>query len=568
MNAVIYARYSSSAQNEQSIDGQIRVCREYAERNGMTVLHEYIDKAVSGRTDNRPAFQRMIADAKSGQFQYIIVYMLDRFSRDRYDSVYYKRELERYGVHVVSATEQLGSGDEGVILEAILESMAEMFSRKLAVRVKNGMQQSAINGTYVGGPVPFGYKVVDKKLVVDSPSAHVVKQIFEWYAAGIGKMEILRRLKEQGYNTNTGRPFSINSLTTLLKNKKYVGIYLYDGQEVTGGCPRIIDDVLFAKAQKILSASKRSSASKKAKVEYLLQGRAFCGYCGAPMVGESGRGKSGTIYNYYACAKKKRHHSCNKKNEKKGYIEWYVVEQTVQYVLDPMRIELIAHAVVERFNQSKDVTLLTSLKKQISSLEAQINKSVDQLIESDSKPVKKRLEEKIETLSFRKEHLEEEYTNLSIRVGVSLTEEQICAWLKSFCHGDPLDVDFQRKILRTFVNAVYFFDDKFVMFWNLRDSKQVSFVEMLDSMDEVLTAEPLQDSNSVRINKGVVHHKRPETIWFRVFCYLFSSVMGQIRPPWYTARRCPHPRAPHARRCPPHTGGIGRPIPRHTALVP
>lgn len=131
-NAVIYARFSSHAQNEQSIEGQLRICYEYAKREGLSVIEEYIDRALTGRSDDRPDFQRMISDARKKAFQYVIVYKLDRFTRNRYDSAIYKHKLKQCGVKVLSAMENIGDNPESIILEAVLEASAEYYSVDLS----------------------------------------------------------------------------------------------------------------------------------------------------------------------------------------------------------------------------------------------------------------------------------------------------------------------------------------------------------------------------------------------------------------------------------------------------
>ena len=175
-NAVIYARYSSHNQTEQSIEGQLRVCHEYAKREGYTIVGEYIDRAISGRTDDRPEFQRMIDDSRKGVFQYVIVYRLDRFTRNRYDSAIYKHKLKKNGVKVLSAMENIGDNPEGVILEAVLEASAEYYSLELSQKVKRGMRESALKGQYCTGTPPLGYKTVDGRLAIDETTAPFVKR--------------------------------------------------------------------------------------------------------------------------------------------------------------------------------------------------------------------------------------------------------------------------------------------------------------------------------------------------------------------------------------------------------
>ena len=124
MTGVIYARYSSDNQREESIDGQLRECTAFAQHNDIQIVGEYIDRALSAKTDNRPEFQQMIKDSSKGIFDVVIVWKLDRFSRNRYDSAHYKNILKKNGVKVISATEAISSGAEGILLESMLEGYA------------------------------------------------------------------------------------------------------------------------------------------------------------------------------------------------------------------------------------------------------------------------------------------------------------------------------------------------------------------------------------------------------------------------------------------------------------
>ena len=152
MTAVIYARYSSDNQREESIEGQLRECTAFADKNGITVLRHYIDRAVSAKTDNRPEFQNMIKDSGQKLFDMIIVWKLDRFARNRYDSARYKAQLKKNGVKVVSAIEVISDGAEGIILESMLEGFAEYYSVDLSEKVVRGMTDNALkcmfNGRY------------------------------------------------------------------------------------------------------------------------------------------------------------------------------------------------------------------------------------------------------------------------------------------------------------------------------------------------------------------------------------------------------------------------------------
>ena len=499
LNAVIYARYSSHSQQEQSIEGQLRDCYAYAQREGLQVVGEYIDRAISGKTDERPDFQRMIADASKKQFQRVIVWKLDRFARNRYDSAHYKAKLKKYGVKVVSATENISDEPEGIILEGLLESMAEYYSANLSKHVRRGQRESIINGTYLGGVPPIGYKVENKRLVIDERTAPTIRYMFEQYAKGVPKREIIAELNARGIRNKKGKPLTLSSMQAALRNEKYIGIYRYSGQEVTGGCEALIDEATFRKVQERLDKVKHAPAAAKAKIDYLLQGKAFCGYCGSRMVGESGRGKMGNTYHYYACGKRKKEHTCAKKNEKKDFIEWYVVEQTVEYVLTPDRMDYIAAALVAQYEKDFGDNRIKDYEKQLERINGEIRSLVDTLAVCPPS-ARQPIFDKMELLDVQKTDLEIDIAKLRVAARVQLTEEQIKVWLKQFCKGDLDDMEFRERIIDVFINSVYLYDDKTVIYYNIEGGKQVSYMEMLDSAEEPPFADDPQGSSGVRIS--------------------------------------------------------------------
>ena len=210
MKAVIYARYSSDNQREESIEGQIRECTAFAEKNDITVLKHYIDRAYSARTDHRPAFQEMIKDSDKHLFDMVIVWKLDRFSRDRYDSAHYKHILKKNGVKVISAKEHISEGPEGIILEAMLEGYAEFYSAELSEKIHRGQKENALKGKNNGGGVPLGY-LLDKKaqkLAIDPTTAPLVVEVFEKYADGKTVRSIVENFNARGLKTKKGQPFN------------------------------------------------------------------------------------------------------------------------------------------------------------------------------------------------------------------------------------------------------------------------------------------------------------------------------------------------------------------------
>ena len=503
--AVIYARYSSHSQTEQSIEGQLRVNYEYAEREGLKVVGEYIDRAVSGTSaDARPEFQRMIQDAKKRQFDYIIVYKLDRFARNRYDSAIYKHKLKEAGVKLLSATESISDNPEGIILEAVLEASAEYYSRELSQKVKRGLRESALKGTFTGGIPPIGYKVVNKKVVIDEEKAPIIRYAFEEYAKGKPKKEIVQELNNKGIRNSKGKPLTLTSFQHALKNRKYIGFVTYGGVDYESTYPVMIEPSIFEKVQERLAKVAHAPGAGKARQEYLLQGKAFCGMCGAKMVGDAGTSKTGAVHYYYSCGAKKKTRSCKKKSEKKGFLEWYVVEQTVEYVLTPVRMEYIAERVVEEYDKEFNSSRVKEYEKQIDKLERDTDKVFKLIMECDNQSMIKRYEKQIELLELQKADLEIDLSKLRIANGIRYTKQDIITWLKQFCKGDLMDEEFRRRIIDVFINSVYIYDDKMVVYYNIKNGKQVSYIDNCDALDE-MDAETTTDITGgigVRISNG------------------------------------------------------------------
>ena len=482
MNAVIYARFSSHSQREQSIEGQLRDCYEYARRYDINIVGEYIDRAISGTTDDRPDFQRMIADAPKKQFERIIVWKLDRFARNRYDSALYKHKLKQYGIRVISAMENVGEGDESILLEALLEASAEYYSLDLKKKIKRGQRESIAKGRWCGGPVPYGYKPVDGKLVADEKTAPIIRYVFEHYAAGVPMKEIIDELKCRGVRSSRGGELTYTTFSRALTNPVYIGNFMYKGELVPGVAEALIDEDTFSKVQILVKANAHAPAANKAKVEYLLQGKVFCGHCGSHMIGESGRSRNGDTYYYYSCAARKKKHSCRKKNEKKDFIEWYVVEQTLQYVLTPARMRDIAKAVVAEYDKEFSGSKVEEYEKAVKQYERELNKLVDALVDAP-KVAHKRIYEKMEALEQQKTSMENELVKLRIASEIRFTEEEVRAWLRRFCTGDLFDPEFRRSIIDTFINCIYLYDDRIIIFYNIKGGKQVSYVDLAESME-------------------------------------------------------------------------------------
>lgn len=481
MNAVIYARYSSSSQTEQSIDGQLRVCREYAERNKINIIGEYIDRALTGTNDKRPEFQKMIENAGSKEFEQILVYKLDRFSRDKYDNVVYKHKLAQFGVKVVSATEAISDTPEGAVMEGLLEMFAEMYSKELSQKVKRGIRESVIKGNFIGGHVLYGYKVEDKKLVIDEETAPAIRYLFEEYANGKSKKQIVKDLNEKGYRIKN-KSFTYNSLQNNLRNAKYAGIFDNGKLQNENYCPAIIDKKLFDLVQVKLDEQKHAPASKKAKVEFLLTGKAFCGHCGSSMVGISGTSHTSKRHSYYTCSKRYKEHTCDKKTEHKDYLEKYVVEQTLNYILTPEQIDNIANGMLAEWSKDKTALKIKEYEKKIEKVERELDKCFDLFYQTENEDMKKRINEKSNSFTIQKQDLLEELKKVKMVQIITHTKEEVVQALSQYLDGNANDLDYQRKIINRFVNSVYIFDDKIAIYYNLFNTRKFTYQEALDNI--------------------------------------------------------------------------------------
>lgn len=289
----------------------------------------------------------MIKDSAKGLFDAVIVWKLDRFSRDRYDSAHYKRILRKNGVKVVSAKENISEGPEGIILESMLEGYAEYYSAELSEKIHRGQKENALKGRNNGGGIPLGYLLGDEqKLVIDPLTAPIVVEIFKRYADGETVRTIIEDLNSRGLQTKRNQPFSMGSFNALLKNRKYIGEYSYQDVVIPGGVPAIVPEELFFRVQERMEKNKRAPARSKAEDEFLLTTKLFCGKCERMMVGESGTSHTGKSHYYYKCGSAKRNKGCKKKAVKKDWIERIAVIWTVNRVLRDDEINRIADDLI------------------------------------------------------------------------------------------------------------------------------------------------------------------------------------------------------------------------------
>ncbi len=461
MNIVIYARYSSHSQTEQSIEGQLTACSDYAKANGHVVIASYIDRTQSGTTDSRTDFQRMIADSDKQAFEAVLVYQLDRFARNRYDSAINKAKLKKNGVRVISARENISENASGILVEGVLESMAEYYSAELSQKIRRGMNINAEKCLSNGSNPGLGYYVdEERRFHVDPQTAQIVREIFERYASGETVANITADLNSRKITTSKGGTFNKNSLHRMLHNKRYIGVYVYGNIETPGGIPRIIEDELFERAQMILSRNKKAPARTRGKEEYLLTTKLFCGHCREMMTGYGGTSKSGLLHRYYRCNNVKKH-NCKKKVVRKKYIEDRVVLEC-RNMLTASNIERLAASVAAACEADYDNSAIKRLKAALKETTTAIENLWKALEQGQSVEM---ITERLEQRKREKEDLE---TQIAIEMNkeVTYTAPQIRAFLHSLAKGNLNDETKRKAMINIFLQAVYLWDSKMTLILN------------------------------------------------------------------------------------------------------
>ena len=450
--AVIYARYSSDSQRDASIEDQLRECRQWAEAHGMQIVAEYCDYAISGRTDDRPQFQRMIADAEKGMFTSVIMYQTSRFARNRYDAAMYKHRLKKAGVSVHYAAMSIPEGPEGIILEALMEGMDEYYSVNLAQNIKRGQHGNALKGIAMN-IAPIGLRINEDQMYEPDPvTAPHVLRAFQMIDDGMMQKDTIEYLNSLGLRTIRGKPFSKSSMATLFSNRKYIGEYRYKDVVIPGKIIPIVPTDLFDRVQARLVVNQHiKGGHARCMHDYLLTGKLICGHCHAAMVGESGTSRNGTVHHYYSCIARKRDRACNKTAERQTALEIAIVRETIKHVLAPEILSDLIDRAMEIYNQEhQDDPVLNTLYAERKNVETSLRNLMRAIEDGLYTPTtKKRLQE-----------LEQQQADISARISVqtssrpSITREHLQFFLESFQGGDVNDAEYRRKVIDTLVHSV------------------------------------------------------------------------------------------------------------------
>lgn len=341
-------------------------------------------------------------------------------------------------------------------MESVLEGYAEYYSENLARSIKRGLKENALHGIAMGSAC-LGYKIgEDRKYEIEPVGAKAVQSIFQMYAEGKSKTQIVNWLNEQGFKTSRGNAFNKNSLSRILRNDKYIGVYRFDDVVIEDAIPPIIDKSLFDRVQATFKHNYAARAKNKAKEDYLLSTKLFCGKCGNPMIGESGTSKTGKVHHYYKCAGRKRQKNCNKATEKKEWIEKLVVKFTVQYVLTDDNIEKIATKAMELINKEmEDTSVLIGLQGALRETNKKLKNLMNAIEQGIITPTTK---DRLEELEQERLDLEGQIAREEMKKPL-LSKERIMYWLISFKSGDINDVEYQQRIIDTLVNSIFVYDN-------------------------------------------------------------------------------------------------------------
>lgn len=366
----------------------------------------------------------------------------------------HRKTLRDNGVKLVSAMENIPDSPEGIILESLIEAMAEYYSVELAQKVRRGQIESLNKGHWLGGQTPYGYKVVDKKLVIDEDQAEVVKYIYRQYAAGVIVKDIIKDLTQKGI-FNKGKPFTRSTMYYLLVNEKYSGVFRYNGETYLNICPKLLPDPLYNKVHALMLQNQ--FGTKSVEVNYLLRGKVYCGYCGRQIIAESGTSMTGVVKRYYKCGGRKANSGCQKKNIRKEDLENLVIDVTVEMFQQENNLELIADEIMKIYESKKKeqsvLSLLTSeLQETQRSIENLLTAIQQGIITSSTKTRLEELEMKADELKLQ---ISKEQSKLENRISRELIMQYLRTGIKKSA----------QVLIDWLIDKIVLYDDKIEIFY-------------------------------------------------------------------------------------------------------
>ena len=479
---MIYARFSSHNQREASIEQQIEMCSKLAERNGLTVIDTYSDKAISGKTDNRPAFQRMMRDATSGKFDIVLAWKSNRMGRNMLEAMLNDVTLQEQGVKTVYVEEDFEDNAAGRFALRNMMNVNQFYSEAMAEDVKRGMMDNA-KKCMVNGRTPFGLrKGSDGKYEIWPEQAEIVREIFNRVRDGWNHIDIMDDLNARGIKNRDGNLWQRTTFDKLLRNEAYIGVYKFSGVRIEHGIPEILDRQVFEEVQMMLTTKKHPRGRRRNVEDYMLTGKLFCGHCGQQMVGICGTSRNGDRHYYYLCQGKHNKTGCKKRNERKDKIEKAVVDAVRDLIMDDTTIDWIIAGYQEFMSTLRGQSALSAKETELGETEQAI-RNLMKAIEAGiiTETTKARLME----LEDQKRELETQ-----IRIERSLLKEmdpnQLRFAIERFRDKNIDDRAYQKELVSTFVKAVYVFDDRIKLVFNrsLRDDEEIPFDEISEQGEE------------------------------------------------------------------------------------
>lgn len=454
--AVIYARYSSHNQRDVSIEQQVKQCQEFAQQNNFQIIEIYADRAISGKTDKRPNFQRMMRDAEKKKFKYVIAWKSNRMGRNMLQAMMNEAKLNDLGIRVLYAEEDFDDTAAGRFALRSMMNVNQFYSENMAEDIKRGLYDNAAKCKIANGGLPLGYKKGDDlRYALDPPNDEIVREIFSRTACGDSFADIAADLNARGIKTSRGKTWGKNSFHALLTNERYTGVYIYGDIRIEGGVPQIVDKGLFFRVQEVLKTKKNPQGRHRINGDYLLTGKLFCGHCKSPMAGISGTGKNGKLHHYYICQKRRMEKSCDKANIRRDKIEHEVAVAIRNYIMRDDVLEWIADSAMTFAKEYRNQTCIGSLETQLAE-NKQATKNLLTAIEHGiiTSTTKDRLLELEREQAILVSRLDEEQASL-----LHYSRDDIISAMSLYKNGNIEDKAFQAKLFDTFLIAVYLYDD-------------------------------------------------------------------------------------------------------------
>ena len=455
---VIYARYSSHNQKEESIEQQIEECMAFAALNHIKIIQVYSDKALSGKTDKRPQFQKMMRDAEKRQFTVVVAYKSNRIARNMLNALSYEDKLGRFGIDTLYAKEEFGNTAAGRFALRTMMNVNQFYSENMAEDIKRGMKDNAEN-CKVNGVIPLGYvKGPDGRYAIEPAEAATVREIYQRVLQGESFVDIANDLNARGITTKRKGLWNKNSFHRLLANDNYIGVYRHSGYINEQGIPPILEKEVFYAMQRHLETKKNPKGRHRENNEYLLTGKLHCGYCKSFMAGISGTSRTGDRHYYYTCNHHRTGGSCKKRNVRKNYIEQKVAEFTQRFILQNEVIEWIATCAMEILSESSSEAEIAAMESELAA-NRKAAKNIMNAIEQGifTATTKERLLE----LELDISTLEKSITIAKAASKKSVIEKSRIIWsLEQLCDGDITSKEYQKRLFHAFVKAVYLWDDR------------------------------------------------------------------------------------------------------------